>query len=274
MTLAQLLICGGIILAGYALLQWPSGAMRKLGLLFFCFASALGVYFISDQVWFGVAMLMGWLLFPVTELVYVLRKLRVPKERILEPVPRAPELFEDLHGLTHDLGKLGFRPVEDCEWYSPMHTQYYRLFVHESGPYHAGLSYIYNEQFGFHFVSFSSQDTTGRVWMTWDYPLTYGLKMPPDVALFRALDCETAEELLDQHKEFLAINNVDGGLVTTTISAEAARARLDLILRKQLEYNLTEGILSPERVSQDNFRYSWRGTLYVTSQVLRDLVRL
>lgn len=274
MTLVQLLICGGIILAGYALMQWPSGTMRKAGVLFFCSASGLAVFYLSGQWWLGLGVVLGWVLFPVSELIYVLRKLRVPKERILEIVPRAPEQFEDLHGLTHDLARLGFRPVQDCEWYSPMHTQFYRLFVHESEPYHAGLSYIYNEQFGFHFVSYSSQDKTGRVWMTWDYPLTYGLKMPPEVALFRALDCETAEELLDQHKEFLAINNVDKGLVTTPISAEAARSRLDLALRKQLEYNITLGILSPEQISQDNFRYSWRGTLYVTSQVLRDLVRL
>ncbi|PAW78237.1 MAG: hypothetical protein B9S32_08585 [Verrucomicrobia bacterium Tous-C9LFEB] len=274
MTLVQLLICGGIILAGYALMQWPSGLLRKTGVLFFCGASALGVYYLSGQWWLGFIVLVGWVLFPVSELIYILRKLRVPRDRILEVVPRAPEQFEELHGLTHDLAQLGFRPVEDCEWYSPMHTQFYRLFVHESEPYHAGLSYIYNEQFGFHFVSFSSQDKSGCVWLTWDYPLTYGLKMPPDVALFRALDCETASDLLEQHKEFLAINNVEGGLVPTPVSAEAARARLDLALRKQLDYNLHEGILSPERISQESFRYSWRGTLYVTSQVLRDLVRL
>lgn len=274
MTLVQLLICGGIILAGYGLLQWPSGLMRKAGILFFCAASALGVYFLTGQWKIGLVVLLGWILFPVSELVYILRKLRVPRERVLEVVPRAPEQFEDLHGLSHDMAQLGFRPVEDCEWYSSMHTQFYRLFVHESEPYHAGLSYIYNEQFGFHFISFSSQDQSGRVWLTWDYPLTYGLKMPPDVALFRALDCETIEELFEQHKEFLAINGVEKQLVTTPVTADAARARLDLALRKQLEYNLQKGILSASRRSQESFRYSWRGTLYVTGQVLRDLVRM
>lgn len=274
MTLVQLLICGGIILAGYALLQWPSSLMRKAGILFFCFASGLGVFYISGQWWLGLVVLVGWILFPVTELVYVLRKLRVPRERVLEPVPRAPESFDDLSGLTHDLARLGFRAVEDCEWYSPMHTQFYRLFVHETKPIHAGLSYIYNEQFGFHFVSFSSQDTSGRVWVTWDYPLTYGLKMPPEVALFRALDCELVDELLEQHEEFLAINGVENKLVPTEMTSEAARERLNLTLRKQLEYNIHEGILSPERVTDTSFRYSWRGTLYVTSQVLRDLVKL
>lgn len=274
MNLIQLLICGAIIMAGYALLQWPSGTLRKAGILFFCAASGLGVYFISGQWWLGLCVLAGWILFPISELIYVLRKLRVPRVRVLEEVNRPPQHFEDLSGLTHDLAQLGFRQVDDCEWYSVMHTQFYRLFVHDTEPYHAALSYIYNDQFGFHFVSYSSQDADGRIWVTWDYPLTYGLKMPPEVALFRALDCETASELLDQHKEFLAINEVDKRLVGTTVTAESARERLDQTLRKQLEYNITEGILAPEHISKENFRYSWRGTMYVTSQVLRDLVRL
>jgi len=28
---------------------------------------------------------------------------------------------------------------------------------------------------------------------------------------------------------------------------------------KQLEYNITQGILSPEHISKESFRYSWRG---------------
>jgi hypothetical protein len=274
MTLVQLLICGGIILAGYALMQWPSAAFRKAGVLFYCLASSLSVYFLTGVWWIGLAVLACWILFPVSELVYVLRQLRVPRERVFEQVRRAPQQFEELNALTNEMAQLGFRQVDDCEWYSPMHTQYYRLFVHESGPYHAGLSFIYNEQFGFHFMSYSSQDLSGRVWMTWDYPLTYGLKMPPEVALFRALDCETPGELFGQHKEFLAINSVEKGLIQTPLEAQAARERLDMTLRKQLEYNIRQGILSPEQLSKDNFRYSWRGTIYVTQQVLRDLVRL
>jgi hypothetical protein len=191
MTVVQLLICGGIILAGYALMQWPSGTLRKVGVLFFCAASGLGVFFLSGQWWLGMGVVIGWILFPISELIYVLRKLRVPRTRVLEAVNRSPVQFDDLHLFTRDLADLGFRQVEDCEWYSPMHTQFYRLFVHESQAYHAGVSYIYNDQLGFHFLSFSSQDTQGRIWVTWDYPLTYGLKMPPEVALYRALDCAT-----------------------------------------------------------------------------------
>lgn len=274
MSIVELLICGGIILAGYALMQWPSGTLRKAGVLFFCAASGLGVFFLSGQWWMGLVVILGWILFPISELIYVLRKLRVPRTRVLESISHSPAQFEDLSLFTHDLAQLGFRQVDDCEWASPMHTQFYRLFVHESEPYHAGVSYIYNDQFGFHFISFTSQDKQGRIWVTWDYPLTYGLKMPPEVALYRALDCDSPEEMLEQHKEFLAINGVEAALTVTPASAEAARARLDQTLHKQLEYNITQGILSPEPISKENFRYSWRGTLYVTSQVLRDLVRL
>jgi hypothetical protein len=56
-------------------------------------------------------------------------------------------------------------------------------------------------------------------------------------------------------------------------TAEAARARLEQALNQQIEYNISEGYLAPATgADEENFCYSWRGTLYVAGQVLRDLI--
>jgi hypothetical protein len=51
------------------------------------------------------------------------------------------------------------------------------------------------------------------------------------------------------------------------------RARLEETLNQQIEYNISRGYLSPVTgTDEENFAYSWRGTLYVAGQVLRDLL--
>ena len=51
------------------------------------------------------------------------------------------------------------------------------------------------------------------------------------------------------------------------------RARLQETLNQQIEYNISQGYLAPAaEPGQENFCYSWRGTLYVAGQILRDLL--
>jgi hypothetical protein len=48
---------------------------------------------------------------------------------------------------------------------------------------------------------------------------------------------------------------------------------LEETLNQQVEYNITRGYLAPTKgADEENFCYSWRGTLYVAGQVLRDLL--
>ncbi len=111
--------------------------------------------------------------------------------------------------------------------------------------------------------------------MTWDYPLTYGLVMPPTIAVYRALHCQDVSELYQAHLAFMEINDVriPDDLVAGERTREAARARLEETLNQQIEYNISRGYLSPvTEQDAENFCYSWRGTLYVAGQVLRDLL--
>jgi hypothetical protein len=274
MSDSQFLICASLVFVGVGLFQWQAVAARKLGILAFIMSSACAVAFWSDRWWMGGLTLLAWILFPLSEVVYVLRKLRVPRQRALEHAA-APNLeFPDLRPFTEDIETLGFEKSDDCDLKPSLNDQFYRLFSHPLKPVHAVIGHLAQGDVSFHFIMFLSEEKSGRCWMTWDYPLTYGLKTPPDIALHRALDCETVTDLFDQHLEFMNLNGITEEQLVRDSDPAGPRARLERTLHHQLEYNIREGILADSPSSDGSVRYSWRGTLYVAGQVFRDLVRL
>ena len=272
---SAILICLALMLVAVGLMQYSSPALRKVGLAGVIAASVVGAYYITGQWWAGVALLILWVLFPLTELVIVVRRLRVPRVRQLQGDAEPPGRFDQLRGLTLDLNDLGFRQVEQCRLRPGLQEQFYRLFVNDETPTHAAIGYVAQLNIGIHFVSFISESDDGRLWMTWNYPLTMVLKAPPGVAIYRDRYAPSAADLYDSHNEFLELNGVAGKLVHVPETPEAVCGRLERALQRQLDYNLSEGILAPARneTGTANLRYSWRGTLFVACEVLRDLVR-
>lgn len=274
MDMRELLGCFVLLLAGFALLQLDTITWRKVGMAFIWLASGLGAYFLSGSIVLGVAMLAAWIFFPLWEMVFVLRQLRVPRHRELADARPPRDEFEELADMTQGLLDAGFELLDECRLRPAEHEQYYRIFVREDGKTQATIGYIAQGPIGFHFVAFTSNGKDGRRWVTWDYPLTYGLVMPPTTAVFRALHCQDVAELYQAHLDFLEVNDVlPDELVVGEKTREACRARLEETLNQQIEYNISRGYLAPVNgPDEENFAYSWRGTLYVAGQVLRDLL--
>jgi hypothetical protein len=270
----ELIACVALVLGGLSLFQFNSMSARKLGLGLVWLASGLGVHAISGSLLFACAMLTAWILFPLWEMVFVLRQLRVPRHRELTDARAPRDEFEELGDLTGDMLDAGFEQLDECRLRPAEHEQYYRIFIRKDGLVQATIGYIAQGPIGFHFTAFTSQGKDGRRWVTWDYPLTYGLVMPPETAIYRALHCQSLPELYQAHLDFLAANEIpDDFLVAVEPTRDAARARLEENLNQQIEYNISRGYLSPvTKRDNENFCYSWRGTLYVAGQVLRDLL--
>jgi hypothetical protein len=273
MDLLHLLACFIMLLGGLSLLQLDSLVFRKAGIGLIWAASGLATYFLSGSIAMACAVLAAWIFLPLWEMVFVLRQLRVPRHRELADAQAPRDEFEELSELTNGLLDAGFENVDECRLRPAEHEQYYRIFVREDGLVQATIGYIAQGPIGFHFLAFTSYGKDGRRWVTWDYPLTYGLMMPPNVVVYRCLHCANLEDLYQSHLDFLAINEVQPeDLVPGEKTRESARARLEETLNQQIEYNISCGYLSPvmER-DEESFCYSWRGTLYVAGQVLRDL---
>jgi hypothetical protein len=274
MDMRELTGCFVLLLAGLSLLQLDSITYRKIGMALIWLASGLGAYFLSGSIVLGCTMLAAWIFFPLWEMVFVLRQLRVPRYRKLADARAPRDEFEELADITEGLVEAGFEQLDECRLRPAEHEQYYRIFVREEGLTQATIGYIAQGPIGFHFVAFTSNGKDERRWVTWDYPLTYGLVMPPTTAVYRALHCQDVTELYRAHLDFLEANEVrPDDLVAGERTSEAARGRLEETLNQQIEYNISRGFLSPV-VGQDeeSFAYSWRGTLYVAGQVLRDLL--
>jgi len=274
MDLPKLLGCLVLMLGGLSLLQLHTITYRKAGMALIWLASGLAAYFLSGSVLLGCATLAAWVFFPLWEMVFVLRQLRVPRHRELADARAPRDEFEVLAGMTQALVEAGFEQLDECKLRPAEHEQYYRIFVREDGRTQATVGYIAQGPIGFHFVAFTSNGKDERRWVTWDYPLTYGLVMPPNTAVYRALHCQDVAELYRAHLDFLQANDVrPDDLVAGERTREAARARLEETLNQQIEYNISQGYLTPAAGSdEENFCYSWRGTLYVAGQVLRDLL--
>jgi hypothetical protein len=232
----------------------------------------LTAYFLTGSVLLAALMLIAWMFFPLWEMVFILRKLRVPRHRELADSRAPRDEFDELEEITGELAGADFEQVDECRLRPTQHEQYYRIFVRRDGLVQATVGYVAQGAIGFHFLAFSSTGRDGRRWITWDYPLTYGLVMPPGTAVYRALHCETVSDLYQAHCDFLEINELtDEKLAPGERTAESARARLEETLNQQIEYNISRGYLEPASDSE-SFCYSWRGTLYVAGQVLRDLL--
>ena len=79
MDLPELLGCFVLLLGGLSLLQLDAIAYRKIGMALIWLASGLAAYFLSGSVLLGCATLSAWIFFPLWEMVFVLRQLRVPR---------------------------------------------------------------------------------------------------------------------------------------------------------------------------------------------------
>ena len=274
LDLRELLGCFVLLLGGLSLFQFDAITYRKIGMGFIWLASGLVTHALTGSAVLACVVLGAWIFFPLWEMVFVLRQLRVPRHRELADARAPRDEFEELGDVTNALVDVGFEQVDECRLRPAEHEQYYRIFVRQDGLTQATIGYIAQGPIGFHFVAFTSNGKDGRRWVTWDYPLTYGLIMPPNTAVYRALHCQDVPELFQAHLDFLEANDIPSdNLTPTERTPQAVRARLEETLNQQIEYNITRGYLAPAKdQDEENFCYSWRGTLYVAGQVLRDLL--
>ncbi len=220
-------------------------------------------------------MLAAWIFFPLWEMVFVLRQLRVPRHRELADARAPRDEFEELAEMTQALIDAGFEQLDECRLRPAEHEQYYRIFVRAGWPdpgdhrlHRAGA-----DRLSFRRLHLERQ---GRPPLG-DVGLSAHLR-PRHAAQHRRL---SRAPLPGRRRNFTrrtsifsrSTTSAQDDLVAGEQTREAARARLEETLNQQIEYNISRGYLAPAKgPDEENFCYSWRGTLYVAGQVLRDLL--
>jgi hypothetical protein len=185
--------------------------------------------------------------------------------------PPSSNLFPALDEISREIENEGFEHVNDAGWDWEDYRQFFRLFYKIDDRAQATICLNEQHDLSFYYLRISSRAKSGLIWTTWNYPLSYGLKLTPQFRINRQRPDQTFWQLYQSHREFLRTNSVEiNGLYT--LDEERIQTDIENDLRDQIAHNVRAGVLKP--AAADEVKYSWRGMIYLWCQFLLDLVRL
>src|SRR3989440_3394674 len=256
-----LLLTLGVGVLSVALRIYQTSFAQKAGALGILIASLLAVYLIAGSTAWGVAGAASWLFLPWLEILTRIRTLRLPKEKQLRPKsPPSASLFPGLDDISREIENEGFAHINDAGWDWEDYRQFFRLFY--KGDDRAQATICLNEQhdLSFYYLRISSRAKNGLIWTTWNYPLSYGLKLTPQFRINRQRPDQSFWQLYQSHREFLRDNTVDLATVDV-LDEERIQLEIEKDLRDQIAHNIDKGVLT--ETPDGEVKYSWRGMFYL-----------
>ncbi|MFQ3670778.1 MAG: hypothetical protein SNJ84_04910 [Verrucomicrobiia bacterium] len=264
-------LCFSLALIALGCLQSDRLTLRRLGLWLILATLLTALWFLFQHPLALILGLLLWFSLPIGQAIIISRRLRFGRHRSLQATAFPPDEFPDLPEASAELRALGFHELGDYWLPGAPLRQGYRLFCHPDHRTYGATAVVTTDGISLLYLIFISRAPKGSLWMTWDYPFTYALRTPPDLFVYRCLEADSIETLLHQHLAFLHANDLSPNhlLPADPSGAEPFFAR---IFTETLDYNLRIGLLRPQTPSGDPLRYSWRGTAYLSWQVLREMV--
>lgn len=268
----EFLFFAGLVVLTAACFSFAHPLLRRLGLLSMAATVFAAGYLPSRNAWIGAACVAALLMLPWIEILLRIRKLRLPlRKQLRQAMPPARDMFPDLGDITGEIEAAGFERAADLGWEMDGYRQFLRLFANPEKREEATITYVEQNQIGFHFASVTSRGPDGAVFITWNCPVPSSLKTLPTVHLNRMAGELSFEALLGGHEAFLA----ERGLareVLQPVDPDSVRVSVERDMESQMQHNLRVGLL--EREGEEHGRYSWRGMLFLWFQCLRDIFRL
>jgi hypothetical protein len=270
--LNEFLFFSGLFVLTAACFQFAHPLMRRLGLLSLAGTIFAAGYLLVGNFWGGAAGVAVLFMLPWIEILLRIRKLRLPlRKQLRQATPPAREMFPELDDITGDIEAAGFEHAADLGWEMDGYRQFLRLFANTEKCEEAAITYVEQNQIGFHFTSLTSRAADGAVFITWNCPVPSSLKTLPNVHLNRMAGEIEFKTLLEGHDAFLEGQGLKReGL--QVVDADSVRVSVERDMESQMQHNLSEGLL--HREGEEHGRYSWRGMLFLWFQCLRDIFRL
>jgi hypothetical protein len=260
----------GVAVLSVALRSFQSSFAQKAGALGILVSSYLAVFFVTGSWMLGLAAAASWLFLPWLEILTRIRALRLPKEKQLRPKsPPSADVFPTLNEITREIENAGFVHVNDAGWDWEDYRQFFRLFYKQDDRAQATICLNEQHDLSFYYLRISSRAKDGLIWTTWNYPLSYGLKLTPQFRINRQRPDQSFWQLYQSHREFLRENTVDPATVDP-MDEERIQLEIENDLRDQIAHNIDKGVL--KETIDGEVKYSWRGMLYLWCQFLIDLV--
>ena len=267
----ELMLFIGLVVLTVAFLSYGHPVLRRLGLLSLVATSFAAGYLPTRNVGVGLAAASVWILLPWLEILLRVRKLRLPlRKELTQTAPPSREMFPELNELSDEIEAAGFEHAADLGWEMDGYRQFLRLFAHPEKREEASITYVEQNQLGFHFASVTSRGADGAVFTTWNCPVSSSLKTPPTVHLHRVGAEADFAALVGGHETFLQERGLECSALQP-VDPETVRTAVQRDMETQMQHNLREGLLQP--TGEGHGRYSWRGMLYLWGQFLRDIFR-
>lgn len=262
----------GVAVLSFALRSYQTSFAQKAGAVGILISTFLAVYFLSGSWVFGLIAAMSWLFLPWLEILTRIRALRLPKEKALRPKsPPSTDVFPALNEITREIENEGFAHINDAGWDWEDYKQFFRLFYKEEDRAQATICLNEQNDLSFYYLRISSRARDGIIWTTWNYPLSYGLKLTPQLRINRQRPDQSFWQLYQSHKEYLRLNQVEARGIAA-LDEDRIQTEIENDLREQIAHNVEKGVL--KSANEKEVRYSFRGMIYLWCQFLLDLVRL
>jgi hypothetical protein len=262
----------GVAVLSVALRSFQSALSQKIGALGILISTYLAVFFITGSWILGLAAAAAWLFLPWLEILTRIRALRLPKEKQLRPKSPPPaDVFPTLNEITHEIESAGFVHVNDAGWDWEDYRQFFRLFYKDDDRAQASICLNEQHDLSFYYLRISSRAKNGIIWTTWNYPLSYGLKLTPQFRINRQRPDQSFWQLYQSHREFLRDHSVEVNAIDS-LNEDQIHSEIEKDLRDQIAHNIDKGVL--KQTAEGQVKYSWRGMVYLWCQFLVDLVRL
>ena len=267
----ELMLFAGLVALTAAFFSFPHPGLRRAGILALGGTTFAAGYLATGNVWIGAACVSAWFFLPWVEILLRVRKLRLPlRKQLRQSTPPSREMFPALDELSDDIEAAGFEHVADLGWDMDGYRQFLRLFAHPQKREEAAITYVEQNQLGFHFASVTSRGVDGAVFTTWNCPVSSSLKTPPTVHLHRVAGEAPFATMVEGHGAFLRERGVEEGALQP-VDPDSVRSAVERDMETQMQHNIREGLL--ETADEGHGRYSWRGMLYLWFQCLRDIFR-
>lgn len=265
----ELMIFLGLVVLTAGLFTYSHPVLRRLGLLCVGLTTFSAGYLPTGNVWVGLACGSIWLLLPWVEILLRVRKLRLPlRKELHQSAPPSRNDCPELGELSDEIEGSGFEHVADLGWEMDGYRQFLRLFAHPGRREEAAITFVNQSELGFHFTSLTSRSQSGRIFTTWNCPVSSSLKTAPGVFLNRVAADGDFPTLVREHEVFL---EQMGAAELREVQPNEVRASVQRDMEEQIEHNLREGLL--RSAGEGHGRYSWRGMVFLWFQFLRDIFR-
>lgn len=271
-TLQQILYVAAALVFAVACRSFNNRFIQKLGWLALLGASYLSGYFLTYSHVGGAIFVGAWFMLPWMEIVFRVRRLRFPiKSEVKHRFPPTREVFPELSELSREADDDGFTEVGDTGWKFSQTDYFMRLFYHGEKRMQAAIALAQQGEFGFSYVSLTSRANSGVTFTTTNYPFAATMKHSPKQRLNRFTHAGSFTDLLERHETFLhneGIHLEDLALQDT----EFLHAYIERDMSVLIDHNITAGVIEP--TGNGEFRYSWRGCIFLYWQVVKDMLRV